>query len=110
MCEETRVWKEQHSAELSNLAKRQDKHLLSVQNTVKNCGDLQPSQFILDVPAMGPKHPVVDDFREMHPLADIDELLCSGSKDKLTPLPEVDFEVVTSTLKCDENKQFRLLI
>ena len=50
---------------------------------------------------MGPKHSVINDFREMHFLLDIDKLLCKCSNAKQIPLleKEVDWElVVDSTL------------
>ena len=54
----------------------QEKPLRGVENTVKVIGAIDPPRFVIDLLSFGPKHPVRDEFNEMHFLADVDRLLC----------------------------------
>ena len=63
------------------LAAEQEKPLRSVGNTVKIIGDLEPPKYVIDLLSLGPKHPVLDQFNEMHFLADIDKVLAQMKND-----------------------------
>ena len=66
---------DRHNKKLVGLAAEQEKPLRSVGNTVKIFGDLKPPKYVIDLLSLGPKHPVLDQFNEMHFLADIDKVL-----------------------------------
>ena len=72
---------DRHNKKLVALAAEQEKPLRSVGNTVKIIGDLEPPKYVIDLLSLGPKHPVLDQFNEMHFLADIDKVLAQMKND-----------------------------
>ena len=57
------------------LSQRQDKPLAQRANNVKVMTDEEIPQYVLDVLSLGPKHPQLDEFKEMSFLSDLDSLL-----------------------------------
>ena len=65
-----------HQHKLRELAKQQEKPLLNISNTLKVLEqDITPPDYVLQVLSMGPKHPVLDEFRPKQLLADVDVVL-----------------------------------
>ena len=70
-----------HNKKLVGLAAEQEKPLRSVENTVKIIGDLKPPKYVIDLLSLGPKHPVLEQFNEMHFLANIEKVLARMKND-----------------------------
>ena len=73
--------KQRHAKKVSNLSEQQGKPLRTVGQTVKVLTDVKPPQFVIDVLAMGPKHPVRDEFNDMHFLASMDNCMRALAND-----------------------------
>ena len=77
-----RITMNTHAKKLASLAAKQDKPLRGVGNTVRVVGDITPPQYVVDFLSLGPKHPVMDTFKETHFLSDVDVFLyrakCNG--------------------------------
>ena len=76
LTKEMKIVRERHQKKLQMLATEQERPLRNLKNTVKIVGDVQePPKFVMDILALGPKHPVRDKFNKLHFLADVDKLL-----------------------------------
>ena len=65
-----------HQHKLNTLSQQQERPLLNINNTVKILDeDIKPPEYVLQVLSMGPKQPVIDDFRAKHLLAEVDVVL-----------------------------------
>ena len=72
----TRKTKHTHEKKIQLLSERQSKPLRMVKVTVKILEDsISPPSWVTDLLSLGPKHPILDKFRELHFLADVDSLL-----------------------------------
>ena len=91
---------------IATLADRQEKPLSKIGNTIKIVDELEIPEVIKNYLALGPKHPVKDDFDELQFLADIDALL-HDMKAAGEPNEKVD-EVNAQTLwYCKQMKKQR---
>ena len=73
---QTTTVKETHQKKLVKLTERQDRPLgKQGEGSVKAIDDVELTNWVQQVLALGPKHPVRDKFNETHFLADIDIFL-----------------------------------
>ena len=66
---------QKHRNKLDLLSQRQGKPLSNIEETIKILDGIVLPETLLNYLALGPKHPVKDQFNEMHFLADVDNLL-----------------------------------
>ena len=72
----TRKTKHTHEKKKQFLSERHSKPLRTVKDTVEILDDsISPPSWVTDLLSLGPKHPILDKFRELHFLADVDSLL-----------------------------------
>ena len=93
-----------HKQKMIMLSKQQERPLLNVKNTVKIIDeDIKPPDYVLQVLSMGPKQPVLDEFRPKHLLAEVDialsQLSASSTQDALYQINIATFQYIKECKK-----------